>query len=59
MNLNVINYIVHEEQNVQDELYLSSSWSRHLQQAEVTNRVSDFSFFDDLNRRIQSRQRPY
>lgn len=58
MNLNVINYIVHEEQNVGRTVFVTVL-KPTLQQAEVTNRVSDFSFFDDLNRRIQSRQRPY
>lgn len=47
MYLNVINYIVHVEHNVRCTVFVID-----LQQAEVTNRVSDFFFFGDLHRQI-------
>lgn len=54
MYLNVINYIVHVEHNVRCTVFVID-----LQQAEVTNRVSDFFFFGDLHRQIQCHQRPH
>lgn len=55
MYLNVINYIVHVEHHVGCTVFVID-----LQQAEVTNRVSDFFFFfGDLHRRIQRHQRPH
>lgn len=55
MYLNVINYIVHVEYHVGCTVFVID-----LQQAEVTNRVSDFFFFfGDLHRQIQCHQRPH